>query len=432
MPSRSNRHLRYSSAHEVSWYTHQILQYLGDKLSPAQRLQIYPAVRQQISSKVICHLLRFALKDAKIKTFDTAKEWFCEPYMQGKQLYTLDLDRCAAGVLAIDKNRVDFKKIRVIQVIKTIAELVQVLAVDKAELAQLQGGFKHIHLNVLHSLLPLSREWYEECCKVFCCKTNPSLVLPQVVLDILLVGNGCDGTFDEPLGVPRPEVLAPFRRAYRDPKHVFVLNLNVTALYEYLPEYEESSSSASFSNVFADVYGNVFTSITPPAQTRSHKHVLNAKTKLEAFIDAATKRAASVVVDISFLGVGFRRNGEGLRTIFSECFSKCALRNVRFYSNERMDARQKQKCRYFLGVTNASLLSSMRPQFEYLFDIGDYLRSFARWEIPKELRPIDRMTRLRRTIRSYEVDEPPDWPIPQMLIQVDLVLGREKKRKRGY
>ena len=89
---------------------------------------------------------------------------------------------------------------------------------------------------------------------------------------------------------------------------LFLLTMNLTRLFEYLPSFDLQRCEN-----FAELYGSVFTSISPQAETTDHQHVQEARDRFAAFINShQAGRSSMVKIKVLFLGVGMKRNGEGV------------------------------------------------------------------------------------------------------------------------
>ena len=70
---------------------------------------------------------------------------------------------------------------------------------------------------------------------------------------------------NKPLSTPSAEALAPYMLAQSN-DDFFLLTTNLTRLFEYLPIFDLQRC-----NNFAELYGSVFTSVTPQAETTGHQ-----------------------------------------------------------------------------------------------------------------------------------------------------------------
>ena len=101
------------------------------------------------------------------------------------------------------------------------------------------------------------------------------------VVRLLIVGDGYDQSLAPDknaytsLNHPSAEALAPFYFAQNN-SDVFLITTNVSAIYEYL----QGDFKMLVSGRFADLYGTLFSSITPANSTRDHEHVMHAKKRL--------------------------------------------------------------------------------------------------------------------------------------------------------
>lgn len=260
---------------------------------------------------------------------------------------------------------------------------------------------------------------------------NP--VPPTLSATVLILGDGCDRTLmntkREVLLTPQAEMLAPMLRAQRD-KTVFVLNLNVTCLYEYLVKPIHTLPN------YAELYGNIFTSITPGNQTCNHKHVISAKNTFAAFVNSF---ANVVGMEIKFLGVGFTRNDDGLRIVLEDFRQR--FMKVSFYNKKSLNQRQLDTCRMLLGGTE---IAFTKQRHCFCRCVCKYLRENVRWEIPttEDLTVIlddisacaeFRLKRMYRAISPTDVQEQGSATIPQALTRIYTELGKRlphRKRKR--
>jgi len=105
------------------------------------------------------------------------------------------------------------------------------------------------------------------------------------VVRLLIVGDGYDQSLASDqnaytsLNHPSAEALAPFYFAQNN-SDVFLITTNVSAIYEYL----QSDFKRLVSGRFAELYGTLFSSISPQNSTKGHEHVIHAKEAFDAFI----------------------------------------------------------------------------------------------------------------------------------------------------
>lgn len=254
----------------------------------------------------------------------------------------------------------------------------------------------------------------------------------QHVVEIIVVGDGYDRSLvqkETPLVTPCREALAPYAVCQNN-RDVFLLTTNLTQLYEYLSTDFDAAERFNF----AELYGSVFTSVTPSRQTKDHPHVINAQRKLQAFIEYhQTRRTKQVKVDIKFLGVGFVRNGEGLGVVLRPHASR--YRSVSFFNRDKMSEHQRNRCRGYLGLKkslnqvhwNEKVGSSLGKDFKV------FLAKVARWPIPDLPTPEKclslRWERLNRCVPVAEIQESAGSHVLHAVTLVELELGKKHRRK---
>ena len=252
-------------------------------------------------------------------------------------------------------------------------------------------------------------------------------------VQVLVLGDGYDRTLltvnNDVLVTPSQEALAPYALAHKN-HDLFLLTTNVTALHEYLPCFDACSRGN-----FAELYGSLFTSISPQHHTMDHEHVLFARSRLKSFLrHHQSYSKEKIQVRVIFAGIGFVRNGEGLRIVLSPHSSRYS--SVSFYNREIMNEAQLRKCRYFLGLQAADEVE-LKKQFGGQ-DFRTYIARSLRWPLPElpseEECKRCRESRIRRCIRVADVQETPGSTILTALSLVELEkekLGMSlKSRKR--
>lgn len=255
-------------------------------------------------------------------------------------------------------------------------------------------------------------------------------VVPNTVR-IVVIGDGYDRTLlteKEPRDIllhPPREALAPFELV-RHNEDVFLLSANVTRLWDYLPDGCKFLDEVG--HRVAELYGSVFTAITPQKDTKRGANVMIAKEKLAKYIQARQAKAKTgLVIDIVFAGIGFTHNGEGPNTVLSD-FAQM-YRAVTLVNLKELNTAHKRRCAGYLGVEWTKFEKLVRKQHGNM-DFCTYITGFLHWPKPKlpSLEDCEalRFERIRRLIVPSEVDETPTNPI-----MVALAIGQLRKKECG-
>ena len=96
-------------------------------------------------------------------------------------------------------------------------------------------------------------------------------------IQVLVLGDGYDRTLhndnEEVLATPSAEALVPYLLANSN-NGIFLLTNNLTRVHEYLVE---PAFVADKRGNYKELYGSVFSSVTPEHKTAKHEHVLLAR-----------------------------------------------------------------------------------------------------------------------------------------------------------
>ena len=175
--------------------------------------------------------------------------------------------------------------------------------------------------------------------------------------------------------------------------------------------------------------------ITPQAETTDHQHVQEARDRFAAFINSHQAGHSSMVkIKVLFLGVGMKRNGEGLATVLRPYATRYTA--VSFFNRERMRDHQQRRCRKYLGLEkNHDGAGEVEFRTQIIgHDFKTYLNKIATWPLPSLPPPQKchelRHQRLRRCIKVTNVRETPGSIVLQALSLIELETSSSKRRAR--